>query len=293
MSPGIRYMLASTLVFSVMSVLVKIAGQRIPTQEIVLARSLVSLALSWLMVRRARIPLWGTHPKLLILRGLFGFGALSCFFYSLAHIPLGEAMVIQYTSPLITALLAGVILGEAITRRLVLSTALSLIGMLAVARPAALLSGSSSGLDPLAFGVAVAGAFFSASAYVVVRKLGKDEDSLVIVFYFPLVAVPATLPSVITSFVMPHGIEWLVLLGVGVTTQFAQVYLTRALQLEAAGRVTSVTYLQIVLGMLWGVAFFHEVPVPWTIAGAGLVIAGTAISALQRPGPRTPEAPPR
>ncbi|HSH46003.1 MAG TPA: hypothetical protein VK966_09115, partial [Longimicrobiales bacterium] len=52
LSPGVRYMVGAAFFFSVMSLLVKLAGQRLPTQEVVLARSSVGALLSYLALRR-------------------------------------------------------------------------------------------------------------------------------------------------------------------------------------------------------------------------------------------------
>jgi drug/metabolite transporter (DMT)-like permease len=68
----------------------------------------------------------------------------------------------------------------------------------------------------------------------------------------------------------------LVLAGVGVTTQVAQWFLTRGLSLVPAGRAITVGYSQILFAALWGILFFAEYPDLWTIAGACLVVLGTA-----------------
>lgn len=281
LSIGARYMLASAFFFSVMGVLVKVAGQRLPSQEIVLARSIVSLVLSYGLLRRAGVSPWGSRRGLLLLRGLFGFIGLSCFFYGITHLPFAEAIVIQYTSPVWTALLAALFLREGIGRLLLLSTAASLAGVIAVMRPDALLAGTQA-LDPTAVAISLGGALFAAAAYVVVRHLRGSEEPLVIVFYFPLVAVPATLPTVVGDFVMPNGREALALLGIGVATQLAQVYLTRGLASESAGKATAITYVQVVLAVLWGLLFFAEVPDAWTLVGAGLILGGTLALSLRR-----------
>ena len=57
-----------------------------------------------------------------------------------------------------------------------------------------------------------AGAFFAGCAYVCVRKLGATEHPLVIVLYFPLVALlaaPVTVPFMAEAAVWPIGSEWL------------------------------------------------------------------------------------
>ena len=93
MNQGVVYMLASSLAFSVMAVMVKLAGERLPNQEIVLVRAVLSLFLSYGLIRRAGIAPLGNNRLLLLLRGLFGYCALSCLVYSLTHLPLAEATV--------------------------------------------------------------------------------------------------------------------------------------------------------------------------------------------------------
>ncbi|MFQ6113931.1 MAG: DMT family transporter [bacterium] len=272
---GVLYMVASAFAFSLMSLLVKVAGQRLPSQEIVLVRAIISLILSYGLLRRASIGVWGRHRKLLVLRGLFGFIALSCFYYSVTHLPLSEATVIQYMHPIFTALLAAFFLGERIGRILIVSSIISLAGVTLVTRPTFLFSGIASSLNPIAVAVALSGSMFSAAAYVVVRRLSFVEHPLVIVFYFPLVTVPATIPTVLPTIIWPKGWEWLVLLGVGITTQIGQVCLTRGLQHEPAGRATAISYLQVVFATVLAAIFYAEFPGLWAILGSLLVLAGT------------------
>lgn len=279
---GLRYMALGAFWFSVMSLLVKVAGEGMPSQQIVLARGVVTLVLSWGLLRSAGVRLWGNDPKRLALRGLLGFGGLSCFYFSLVHLPIAEATVIQYMNPVFTALLAGWLLGERMGRREAACVAASLLGVVLVTRPGFLFGGGAR-LEPAYVAVALAGAVLSAGAYTSIRTL-RGEHSLVIVFYLPLVTVPATLPLLPGQAVWPTPFEWLVLLGVGITTQVAQVYMTRGLQLEPAGRATAVGYLQIVFAALWGALFFGELPDGWSIAGAVLIVGSTLALVLRRRG---------
>lgn len=284
---GARYMVASAFAFSVMSLLVKLAGQRLPSQEIVLARGVVTLVISFWLLRRARVTVWGNRRGLLTLRGLLGFAALSCFYYSLTTLPIAEATVLQYTNPIFTALLAAWFLRERLTAGVLTSAVIGLAGVVLVARPAFLFGGTPVDLNPVAVTVALAGAVLSAGAYTAVRKLSRTEHPLVIVFYFPLIAVPATIPFVAPVAVWPRSWEWLVLLGVGVTTQVAQIYLTKGLALEPAGRAMTVGYSQVVFAAGWGMLLFGEFPGVASVAGAGLVLAGTLTAALKRATPAT------
>src|SRR6185503_7204441 len=132
---GAVYIVAGAFAFSIMTSFVKIAGQRLPSQEVVAARAAVSLVLSWLLLRRERLSPWGTHRRLLVMRGLLGYLALSCVFHSVAVMPLADATVIQYLYPLFTAVLATVLLGETPTLRIGVAGVASVVGTVLVAKP--------------------------------------------------------------------------------------------------------------------------------------------------------------
>ena len=272
-------MVLAAFFFSLMALLVKMAGQRLPTAEMVLARSVVAVVLSYGMLRRARVAPWGQRKGLLIFRGLAGFAGLLCMFYALTKLPLADATVIVYTNPVFTAILAALFLREMMGAREVLGLLLSLAGVVLVAQPAFLFGADADSLDLFAVGIALLGAIFASAAYVSVRKLGETEHYLVVVFYFPLVATPASIPFMISEALWPTPAEWLMLLGIGVITQIAQVYLTKGLHTEKAGRAMSMSYVQILFAALWGFLFFSEVPDLLSIAGALLVVAGTVVVA--------------
>lgn len=287
-SAGIRSrpvlaMVASALSFSLMGVCVKQVGSRIPAAEVVLVRALVSVVLSWLLVRRAGISPWGQRRGLLVLRGAIGSVALLCVYIALTELPLASATVLQYLYPTFTALLAWLVLSEPIGRRVLLAVLVGWTGVLLVAGPGQLLGagGSLAGATTLAGPavlIAVAGAFCTALAYVSVRSLARSEHPLVIVFYFPLVAVPLSLPLVLLNPVWPTPVELLWLLGVGVFTQLGQVFLTSSLVALPAARATAISYVQVAFAGLWGWLLFGELVDGWTVAGAALVLAATLIS---------------
>lgn len=274
-STGMRYMAAGAFCFSLMSLLVKIAGQRLPSQEVVLARAVVTLALSWWWVRAAGVHPWGNDRPRLITRGIVGFLALSGFYYALVHLPLADATVVQYTNPVFASLLAVPVLGERLRGREVATLLVCMLGVVIATRPTFLFGHGEGALDPLAVGVGLAAAVFSAGAYVTVRSLRGREDPLVIVFYFALVSVIFAVPTALPGAIWPTPMEWLVLLGVGVTTQVGQLCVTRGLHLERAGRATAMGYLQIVFAALWGALFFAELPDAGTIIGAILIVGST------------------
>lgn len=267
---GVAYMVASALGFSAMSLLVKIASARLPTGEIVLARAVVTLVVSYAMVRRAGIPTWGTNQRGLVFRGLLGFGGLTLYYLSLAYLPLADATTIQQTTPLLTAVIAWFVLRERIGWATAFALACGIAGVTLIVRPA------GEGLDVIGIVVAVGAALCSSLAYVTVRQLVRTENPLVIVFYFPLIATPLAIPWAIATWVTPAPIEWLLLIAIGLTTQIGQVFLTKALVLETASRATSIGYIQVAFAMAWQWTVFSDPPTAWTLAGAALIILGTA-----------------
>ena len=258
---GMRYMLLSALGFSFMAVSVKWASSLdIPVLEIVAARALVSLFLSYADVRRKQISPYGHKKALLFARGAVGALALVCVYYAITHMPLAEATVLQYLHPMFTAVLALFFLKERIQLSVVLSIIFSFIGLMLIARPDWLFGHAVQGFSYIAVGAAILGAFGSAVAYVLVRKLNETEDTSVIILYFPLIALPLSLVLLGNDFVMPSGYAWLALLLVGVFTQVGQVGLTKAMQTETASKATAFSYLQVVFAAVLGWLFFGEIP---------------------------------
>lgn len=283
---GVRYMILSALGFAVMGGAVKwVSQQGIPVLEIVAARAAISLLLSYLDVKRKNIALWGQRKHLLFARGLVGTLALVCVYYSVSTIPLAEATVLQYLHPMFTAILALVFLKERIHVATIWCVIFSFIGLVMIARPGFVFYEQSSAFPLFSLLAAVLGAFGSAVAYVLVRKLSATDDPSVIVFYFPLIALPFSMVLLGNDFVMPQGNQWLGLLIVGVFTQVGQIGLTKAMQTEPAGRATAFSYLQVVFSVAIGWFVFSEMPVIWTWIGGGLILLGALINLLWKAAP--------
>lgn len=283
---GIRYMIISALGFSLMAAFVKQASLRgIPVLEIVAARALVSLVLSYIDIKRQRLPLFGQRKTLLIARGLVGSLALFCVYYSVTTLPLAEATVLQYLHPMFTAVIALFFLKEHLSRATLICILFSFAGLLCIARPDFLLANQADDIPSLALIAALLGALGSAIAYVLVRKLNQTEAPSVIIFYFPLIALPLSLLFSGNNFVMPQGTDWLILLLVGVFTQIGQLGLTKSMQTETAARATAFSYLQVLFAVTIGWFVFGEQPVMLTWIGGSLIIVGALINIFSKPAP--------
>jgi drug/metabolite transporter (DMT)-like permease len=266
-----------------MSALLKLAGTTLPLFEIVVGRSLVVAALAGWAVRRQGLSFVPTEARLVLLRALTGFIALSCYFYSVIHLPLADATVIYFVNPVLTALVAAAVLRERMGLREVGWAALSLVAVLVVARPS-FLFGAERALDATAVLLGLLSALFAAASYVTIRSIRTDPP-LLVVFYFSAVTVLLGLPIVATGFTRPTLFEVLVVVGVGVATHVGQLWITWAFRLERAGKASAVGYLQIVFAAGWGWLLFSEVPDPWTWVGAAVITFSTL--RLSRIPPRT------
>ncbi len=268
---GVFLLVLSALAFSAMSVEVKLGGMLLPVSMLVFARGAVALAISVAMLRAQKLPAWGRDKPALVLRACFGIGGLACFYYAVTRLPLAEATLIHFLNPVFTALIAARALGERVSRRVVLAMAFSLMGTLLVTRPGAVF-GAHPALPLDGVLAALGGAIFSAFAYATVRRLARTDHPDVIVFYFSLLATLATAPFAAVGWRAPSPTGWLVLLAIGVTTQLAQVLLTRGLAEVPAARGTTVGYIQIVFAAAWGMLLFGEALNGWTLLGAVFVL---------------------
>jgi drug/metabolite transporter (DMT)-like permease len=142
---------------------------------------------------------------------------------------------------------------------------------------------AQGGLPQAGVLLAVAGALLTALAYVSVRALGRSEDPLVVIFYFPLVGLALTLPLVLLNPVLPSAAELAWLVGVGLFTQLGQLGLTKGLMGLPAAKATALSYVQVPLASLWGLWLFHDQPSPDGLIAALLVLAATVISLRSRP----------
>tara|TARA_Y100001968_G_scaffold79848_1_gene71067 strand:+ start:165 stop:1067 length:903 start_codon:yes stop_codon:yes gene_type:complete len=274
---GIKFLLASGLAFSLMSVCVKAIGGRIPVSELVFARASISIIITRFLLFKYDINPWGYQKKLLLIRGLLGTVALFCIFKALIILPIATATVIQYIYPTFTVICAYLILKEYIYKRIVFSIIIGWLGIILVSQPE---WNSNNNIIETAIPISIAliGALMTSLAYICVRKLSAKEHPLVIIYYFPLVSIPFSIPLLINNFVLPSGIEWLWILGIGCFTQIGQVCITEGLRLIPAGQATSINYSQVIFSSMWGVLIFQERISNTVYIGGLCVLISTIIS---------------
>jgi drug/metabolite transporter (DMT)-like permease len=289
---GAALMATSALAFSVMSLFVKMASGELPAMEIVAVRSVAMTVLSLGFLRWAGVPRRGVNRRLLAARGLVGAGALSLLYAGLGRLPLGDAVTIQNTAPVWTALFAALALGERLRVGIVASVAASLVGVALVARPAFLFGADTDGLDPVGVALVVAAAVLMGLAYTAVRKLRETDHPLAIIYALSWAGILLSVPFALSGgWRWPSAGAWALLGGVAVSTQVGQWTLTRGLYLLDAATATAVGYVQIVFAFAWGVLVFGDVPSAAQIAGTGVVLASVLALVARRPAPRPAPVP--
>ncbi|GAC1603117.1 MAG: DMT family transporter [Hymenobacter sp.] len=273
-------MLLSTLLFAGMNACVK-QLRHLPAMEVIFFRSVFSVVVSYVTLRRLGVAPFGHNHRLLISRGSTGALALICYFLALQHLPLATAVMLQYLAPICTAVLGIWLVREPVRHWQWVFFALSFGGMLLVQQDGAAAPGvaAPSAASLVFLGIGALGALISGLTYTAIRKLRGREHPLVIVFYFPLISLPLAAVACLFHWQTPQGTDWLWLLVCGAFTQGAQVAMTRAYQLERLSRVAPLNYLGIFYALGLGYLFFAETFGLLAYGGMALVLLGVGLNA--------------
>jgi len=260
-----------------MTLCVKNIDKRIPIYELVFFRSFLSLIITSSIINLKNINPWGNNRPLLILRGGLGTLALVCIFYAIRNMPLSISTVIQYTYPIFISIFAGIFINEKITRNIVFALIIGWIGILVILNPTQL-SVMNIEIENISIFIAFLGSICTALAYITVKKLSFTEDVYVIIEYFPLVSFITLLPFVLINWVTPNLNELVWIIGIGFFTQLGQTFLTVGLKNLPASEASTINYLQVFFGSIWGILFYREIININFLLGASLVLLGTIIS---------------
>lgn len=267
-------MLLSTFAFAFMNALVKYLIHY-PTFELVFFRSLGTLILTFFLLRSRKISILPNQPKLLVLRGVVGVTSMSLFFLGIHYIPIGSAVTIRYVAPLFGAVLAVYFLKERIFPLQWFFYVLAFFGVV-------LIKGFDASISLFGVGVVLAAAFFSAIVYVIITKIGKRDHPLLVVLFFMGIATLTGLIGSINNFIIPTGLESLLLLLLGIFGFFGQYYMTKAFQNGEASKVAPIKYSEVIFTLSFGVYWFGEVYTLNSLFGIGLVILSLTASVLYK-----------
>ena len=264
---AILFVSFGAVLLTVMAVIVKVLGQRLPTVELMFCRALIGFLIfaPWLFARDGFDVIRTRRPGMHLMRGFWGACGNFCFFYAVTHLVLADAMALQFSRPLFMIVLAFLFLGEVAGMRRIAVTLAGFAGILVMLRP------FGGGFDPDGL-VAAAGALFGGLVVICIKKLSSTEPTRRIIFYY---AFYTTLLSAIPAayvWITPTWYEFRLLLLVGLLGILGQSCVTQGFTLGEATVTVPFDYMRIVYSAIFGIVLFAEIPSWWSVAGAALIV---------------------
>ncbi len=258
-------MVASAILFSLMSLLIPFT-RSVSTSIIASARFVTGIVVILGIALVSRTPLRAVNKPWLIARGVIGASSVYLFYRGIMVLGLGKGTVLNYTYPIFAALLAPLIVKEKLTGDVLAAGIVSFFGIWLVVSPGRI---SSIGIEDL---LALFGGVLSGIAVVAIKKLRETETPSIIYLaqcVFGLLVVGW--PTATSSFGFP-GIEWLILLSIGIVATMAQLTMTWAYKHVPATQGSLIAFMTPVLNVLLGILVFGELMRPSTLAGSALVL---------------------
>jgi drug/metabolite transporter (DMT)-like permease len=246
------------------------------TAEILFLRSALALALLGLVIATRlrfgpplslRTQRFGMHA----LRNVAHFAGQYGWFLGIAAIPLAEVFALEFTVPVWTAVLAGLLLGERLTPVRMAAIALGFVGVLIMLRPGLAV------VHPAAVAV-LAGAASYGLSHTLTRSLAGTESPLVILFYMTVVQLPLGFALAVDEWVLPSALEWPWLVAIAGAGLSGHYCLTRALTLADVTVVMPIDFLRLPLIAVLGFALYGEQLDGFVALGAAVMLLANLLN---------------
>ncbi|XP_059489830.1 solute carrier family 35 member G1-like [Neocloeon triangulifer] len=219
----------------------------------------------------------------MFLQGIVGGLTLVTFFFATRELPLGDATTVMYSSPIFVVLMSSVFLKEACGFFRTFVIFLLMTGVILVLQPQIFFQEDAENWNVLGYTAAILCAFFTGINIVLMRKCKEVHFSFLVLHF----SVWSLAMAIILDFTPgpwdlegnlldSDYIEWILATLAGVTGLFGQVFLTKALSMEGAGKVAVTRSLDIVLAFAVQVLYWEQIPGWMSILGAILVCISVA-----------------
>jgi drug/metabolite transporter (DMT)-like permease len=266
---GVFLVSAGSFTLVVMATLVKHLGERLPALEIMFFRSFIGfLFVLPLFARDPLEPLRTKRPVMHYLRGATGAIGNACFFWTLTHMLLADAMALQFSRPLFMIPLAMLFLGEIAGWRRTIVAIVGFVGILFYARP------FTAGFDPNAF-VGALGAFAGGMVLIWIKRLAQTEPTRVIMFYYAFWNAAFALIPTVLLWVTPQLTELVLLVLIGFLGICGQTMITQGITQADATVLVPLDYSRIVYSAILGYLLFGELPGLWSLLGMALIVSSS------------------
>jgi len=272
---GALLMISAAMCFAVMAVFIRYVTADLHPFEASFFRNLFGLLpmVPW-MVRHGASGLKTERFKLHFLRGVLGFGAMSCIFTALSLSPAAQVIAINFTLPILTTVLAAVVVRETVRARRWSAIAIGFVGAMIVIRP----FGQSFETGAI---LALGATVFMACAMTTVKMLSRTESANAIVTWMGLIMTPLSLIPALIYWQGPTVWQLFILLIIAVTGTAGQQLLVRAYRTADQSYVMIFDFLRLPFVAALAYVMFGEVVDFWTWAGAALII-GSALYIARR-----------
>ncbi|XP_035753303.1 solute carrier family 35 member G1 [Egretta garzetta] len=289
---GLFYTVLSAFLFSVASLFLK-KIEDVHSVEVSAFRCVFQMAFVLPGLIYYKTGFLGPKGKRIFLffRGFLGSSAMILLYYAFQVMPLADATVITFSSPVFTSLLAWIFLKEKYSLWDLLFTLFAITGVVLIARPPFLFGSNVTGIegsytDHLKGTIAaITSTVSAASTFVILRKVGKSVHYFLSIWYY---AVIGLIGCVIALFVMnewrlPYcGKDRVLLILIGLLGLGGQIFLTKALQIEKAGPVAIMKTMDVVFAFILQILFLNHLPTWWTVGGALCVVASSSGTAIRK-----------
>ncbi len=196
---------------------------------------------------------------------LLGFAALS-------RLPLADATAIGFTAPLITVVLAVVILHERVRIYRWSAVVIGFIGVLIIVT-GYVEEGGGADRNLVGAFLQLGAAAVVGLAVIQIRRMSITESAATIVVYFSLISAIVSLATLPFGWVMPSWSDAALLVAIGLLGGMGQVTLTESVRHADASLLAPFDYVALLWALLLGFFVFSAVPTQTMLIGAAIVIA--------------------
>ncbi len=261
--------LGASLNYVVMVILIRNISDHLPPADIAFYRVFFGMLMMLPLfmgggVGRAKEQLRTKRIGLLWLRACLTYVAVLGYFYAVVKLPLAEAIALNSTIPICTAVLAAVILREKVSPARWFVVLLGFAGALLIVRPGIAVIGWAA---LAAFGSAA----LYAGAGICVKLLARTEPAKRIVFYMNFLIAALAAGPVIYDGTLPRWSDLPWIIGIGAAGSLAHYCWSNALRLAEASFVAPFDFVRLPLGALAGWLLFADQVSPWVWPGAALI----------------------
>lgn len=281
---GIFFILLSAFGFAAMTLFVKLAGDVGAAQK-AFFRNIVAALIAFWMMRKSGVSISFDRSSLgvLILRSSLGTAGILLNFYSVDHLLLGDANILQKISPFILIFLSALVFKEKISKFQILCLVLGFLGIILVVKP------SGTGFVSWGALAAIVGACCAGGAYACVRYLAvkMQVNGSFIVFFFSVFSVAVLLPYVFLNYHPMTSYQFAMILGVGLCSAIGQFGMTYGYAAAAAKSISVFEYSQVIFAAFFGFVVFSELPDIWSWLGY-LIISCVGIAMILKGAKEAP-----